>query len=142
MWMRSQCRTGVAYNLASLNGVPSILVERGQLSEFPREQIDRDKKDVINVMKMLGMLDGSHEEYTKKRLVEFELFSPASGCWYPRLHAGDDFNKGDILGTIKDYFGNTVCDITAPNDGMIIHQCASLNILKDGPMISYGVQHS
>ena len=34
--VRSHCRTGGAYNLASLHGVPSVLIERGQLSLFSR----------------------------------------------------------------------------------------------------------
>ena len=44
--MRSHCRTGGAYNLASLHGVPSVLIERGQLSLFSREEIEADKADV------------------------------------------------------------------------------------------------
>ena len=27
----------------------------------------------------------------------------------------------------------------APADGILLYQCSSLNIIKDGPMISYGV---
>ena len=138
-YVRSRCKTEGAYNTASMSGIPSILIERGQLSQFPREEIDADKADVINIMKLLGMLDGDHKEYDKTRLVEYELFSPASGCWYPELHAGDRFTSGQLLGTIRDYFGEDIEEIRATEDGIIIHQCASLNIVKDGPMISYGV---
>ena len=136
--VRSRCKTGGAYNIASVNGIPSVLIERGQLSMYPREEIDSDKSDVINIMKYLGMLSGSHETYTKTPLTEHELFSPATGCWYPEFHAGDTFFEGEKLGTIRDYFGKIIHEITATETGIIIHQCASLNILKDGPMISYG----
>ncbi|MBQ6372247.1 MAG: succinylglutamate desuccinylase/aspartoacylase family protein [Oscillospiraceae bacterium] len=135
----SSCKTGGAYNLASMHGIPSILIERGQLSLFPREQIDEDKNDVVNIMRMLGMLDGSAEKFNKTGLEENELFSPASGCWYPELHAGDSFRRGDPLGTIRDYFGNTLHVVFAEYDGIILHQCASLNIVANGPMLSYGV---
>ena len=138
-YVRSRCRTGGAYNLASVSGVPSILIERGQLSQFPREEIDADKADVLNIMRMLGILDGEHTFFEKTRLAEFEMHSPASGCWYPALCAGDCFVAGDLLGTIKDYFGRTLHEITAPEDGIIIYQCASLNIVEGGSMISYGV---
>ena len=136
--VRSRCKTGGAYNIASVNGIPSVLIERGQLSMYPREEIDSDKSDVINIMKYLGMLSGSHETYTKTPLTEHELFSPATGCWYPEFHAGDTFFEDEKLGTIRDYFGKIIHEITATETGIIIHQCASLNILKDGPMISYG----
>lgn len=137
-YVRSRCRTGGAYNTASVSGIPSILIERGQLSLFPREQVEADKKDVLNVMRSLGMISGDAVTFEKKRLIEYELFSPASGCWYPEKHAGDRFRKGELLGTLKDYFGRELYTLTAPDDGIIIHQCASLNILKDGAMMSYG----
>ena len=136
--VRSGCKTGGAYNIAAVNGIPSVLIERGQMSLYPREEIDSDKSDVINIMKYLGMLDGTHATYAKVDLAEHELFSPATGCWYPEFHAGDTFFEGEKLGTIRDYFGKIIHEITATETGIIIHQCASLNILKDGPMISYG----
>ena len=65
--------------------------------------------------------------------------APETGCWYPACHAGDFFRKGEILGEIRDYFGNTVYSCKALADGMILYQTASLAVLKDGPMTAYGV---
>ena len=136
--VRSRCKTGGAYNLASVNGIPSILIERGQLSLFPRHQIEADKEDVRNIMRSLGMLPGNPRTYPKQQLTETELSAPAGGCWYPELHAGNCFSAGDLLGTIRDYFGQTICCVRAPENGFLLHQCASLNIIEDGPMLSYG----
>ena len=138
--VRSQCRTGGAYNLASVNGIPSILIERGCLSLYTREEVDADKKDVKNIMRMLGMLEGKAGSYPKVGLSEHDYAAPSTGCWYPRLHAGDSFVKGSVLGEIRDYFGIVTDRITADEDGVILHQCASLNIIKGDPMIAYGVQ--
>ena len=137
--IRSRCRTGGAYNLAAVNGVPSILIERGCLSLFTREEVEADKRDVINIMKMLGMLDGGHECFEKAEMHEHDIDSPSTGCWYPRLHAGDSFVKGDVIGEIRDYFGNVTDEIVAHEDGVILHQVASLNIMEGDPMIAYGV---
>lgn len=139
-FVRSNCKTGGAYNLASMNGIPSILIERGQLSQLPRADIDADKRDILNVMRHIGILDGESIAYEKKGLTECELFSPATGLWYPRLHAGDRFAKGDALGTITDYFGRVLHEISAHEEGIILHQCASLNIIENGPMLSYGTE--
>ena len=137
--IRSRCRTGGAYNLAAVNGVPAILIERGCLSLFTREEVEADKKDVINIMKMLGMIKGEPETFEKAELYEHDIDSPSTGCWYPRLHAGDSFSKGDVIGEIRDYFGELTDEIVAREDGVILHQVASLNIMKDDPMIAYGV---
>jgi len=136
--VKSRCRTGGAYNLAAVNGVPSILIERGQLSQMPREQVERDKSDVLNVMKMLGIIEGEPVAHEKLMLRETEMFAPATGCWYPAKHAGDRLKRGERIGIIKDYFGDSILEITAPEDCVMLHQCASLNIIEGGPMISYG----
>ena len=137
--VRSACRTGGAYNLASMKGIPSVLIERGCLSLYTKEEVEADKHDVINIMRMLGMLKGEAKSFTKRELLERGYDSPSTGCWYPQLHAGDSFAKGDVLGEIRDYFGNVTDEIEADEDGIILHQCASLNIIKGDPMIAYGV---
>ncbi len=137
--VRSRCRTGGAYNLASVNGIPSVLIERGQLSLFSREEIEADKADVINILKSLGCISGEYKSYPKQELTEYDIEAPSTGCWYPSLEVGASFTKGDKLGEIRDYFGHTLHDVTADQDGVLLYQCASLNIIENGPMIAYGV---
>ncbi len=54
--VRSRCRTGGAYNLASIRGIPSVLIERGQLSLSSREEIEADKADVRNILRPVGFV--------------------------------------------------------------------------------------
>ena len=137
--VRSRCRTGGAYNLASVHGVPSVLIERGQLSLFSREEIEADKADVRNILRCLGVLDGEAIHHPKTQLWEYNDDAPCSGCWYPEKQPGDSFRKGEKLGEIRDYFGNVLFTEIAPQDGVLLYQTASLNIIEKGPMVSYGV---
>jgi predicted deacylase len=137
--VRSRCRTGGAYNLASVHGIPSVLIERGQLSLFSREEIEADKADVRNILRCLGVLDGDWTAYPKQELLEYNDDAPCTGCWYPERKPGDRFSKGEKLGEIRDYFGRSLFTETAPTDGVLLYQCASLNIIEKGPMVSYGV---
>lgn len=137
----SACRTGGAYNLASMSGIPSILIERGQLSLYHREEIDADKEDVRNILRHLSVLDGQARTYPKQVLRELGEDAPFTGCWYPARQTGDAFEKGEVLGEIRDYFGRTLYTCTAPRDGILIHQCSHLNIIQGGPMITYGVPY-
>ena len=137
--VRSHCRTGGAYNLASLYGVPSVLIERGQLSLFSREEIEADKADVRNILRRLGVLDGDWTRYPKQELLEHNDDAPCTGCWYPEKKPGDRFRKGEKLGEIRDYFGKSLFTELAPADGVLLYQTASLNIIEKGPMVSYGV---
>ena len=137
--VRSRCRTGGAYNLASIHGIPSILIERGQLSLFSREEIEADKADVRGILRCLGVLPGKWMEYPKQELSEYNDDAPCTGCWYPEKKPGDRFQKGEKLGEIRDYFGRSLFTEYAPVDGVLLYQCASLNIIEKGPMVSYGV---
>ena len=137
--VRSRCRTGGAYNLASIHGVPSVLIERGQLSLFSREEIEADKADVRNILRLLGVLEGEWRVYQKQELLEYNDDAPCTGCWYPEKKPGDWFKKGEKLGEIRDYFGRSLYTEVAPEDGVLLYQCASLNIIEKGPMVSYGV---
>ena len=138
-YVRSRCRTGGAYNLASVHGIPSVLIERGQLGLFSREEIEADKADVRNILRCLGVMPGEAICYPKTQLLEYSDDAPFTGCWYPEKHPGDFFRKGDKLGEIRDYFGRSLFTEFAPRDGVLLHQCASLNILEKGPMVTYGV---
>ena len=140
--VRSHCRTGGAYNLASLHGVPSVLIERGQLSLFSREEIEADKADVRSILRRLGVLDGDWTRYPKQELLEYNDDAPCTGCWYPEKKPGDCFRKGEKLGEIRDYFGKSLFTELAPVDGVLLYQTASLNIIEKGPMVSYGVPRS
>lgn len=86
--VRSRCRTGGAYNLASVHGIPSVLIERGQLSLFSREEIEADKADVRNILRRLGVLAGDWMRYPKQELSETLLEASCTGCWYPEKSPG------------------------------------------------------
>ena len=142
--VESQCTTKGAYNYASASGIPSVLIERGGLGVWSRENVDLDKGDVRRILAFLGILKETPGEDTLagEQLVLRQVIyehAPETGCWYPAFHAGDLFRKGELLGEIRDYFGNTVYRCRARTDGVILYQTASLAVLKDGPMTAYGV---
>lgn len=138
--VRSKCRTGGAYNIASLCGIPSILIERGQLSLLSRQEIDMDKADIYNILRRIGVLSGMYTVYPKQELLENSEDAPYTGCWYPNVKVGETFQKGQKLGEIRDYFGRILFTAIARNDGILLHQCSSLNIIENGPMVTYGMQ--
>jgi predicted deacylase len=94
---------------------------------------------VRNILRCLGVLDGDWTAYPKQELLEYNDDAPCTGCWYPERKPGDRFSKGEKLGEIRDYFGRSLFTETAPTDGVLLYQCASLNIIEKGPMVSYGV---
>ena len=109
--VRSTTATGGAYNYASSLGIPSILIERGGHSYWTWEEVEQDK-----------------------RVYEY---APYTGCWYPSKKPGEYFFKGEELGELRDYYGNLLYTSIATENGVVLYQTASLNIIEDGPMIAY-----
>lgn len=66
-YVKSTSTTEGAYNTASMAGIPSVLIGRGQLSLCPDEEVLADKGDVYNILKFLGVLEGEYKTYQKNR---------------------------------------------------------------------------
>lgn len=142
--VESQCTTGGAYNYANAIGIPSVLIERGGQGIWRRHEVDLDKADVRRILAHLRVLteESQAEEPVEEQLVFKDTVyenAPLGGCWYPAFQPGDRFQKGDVLGEIRDYFGKTTHICRAQANGMLLYQVSSLTILKDGPMVAYGV---
>ena len=138
----SPSNTGGAYNYAGQLGIPSILLERGGNSTWCRSLVEEDKHDVKNMLRYLGILEGNaHRHSTVPKQVSPVVYedAPVSGCWYPVFQPGETFKEGDVLGEIKDYFGNLLYTCRAKNGGIILYETISLCIMKDTPMVAYGV---
>ena len=124
----------MAKNKVSLRGKHILGLE-----DFSREEIEADKADVRNILRCLSVLEGEWMSFPKQELSEYNDDAPCTGCWYPERKPGDWFRKGEKLGEIRDYFGRSLFTEVAPEDGVLLYQCASLNIIEKGPMVSYGV---
>lgn len=140
----SKVSSGGAYNYAGSIGVPGILIERGCLGLWTREEVEADKKDVRNILRYLGVLNDEMEtQIHHPKELENIIYADSSftGCWYPSKKAGQHINKGEILGEIRDYFGKTLYTYTAKMDGVLLYQAKSLNIIKNDIMVAYGSIH-
>lgn len=139
--VKSQCGSGGAYNRAGAIGLPGILIERGCMGKWSKEEVEEYKTDVSNVLKEVKVLPGEKvNRNNNTKVITNTIYENSiyTGCWYANYKVGDMVSKGDELGVVKDYFGNILHTCIAKLDGVILYQVASLSILKDGPMITYG----
>ena len=135
----SQKDTAGAYNYAGKKGIPAILLERGHLGVWSKEEVEKDKKDVNNILAGLGFISNPFEQPQNKDVLIDVVYKNAdySGCFYRQKKAGEKFAKGELLGEIKDYFGENLKSYYAEFNGVILYQTASLTVIKDGPMLAY-----
>lgn len=139
--VRSECRTGGAYNVASVHKLPSILLERGNQGCWSEEEVNADKKDIINILRYIRMQDEEPVRYRPE--YEFTrvcyINAPKAGCWYPVKKVGESVRKNELIGEIKGYQGELKAAVFADSAGIILYQTTALNVVENGSVAAYGV---
>ncbi|MCD8019867.1 MAG: succinylglutamate desuccinylase/aspartoacylase family protein [Clostridiales bacterium] len=139
-YIKSNGSTG-AYNYAGIIGVPSVLLERGGKGIWTSEEVQASQKDVRNILRCLGVLTTPKEmQYRIPNYMSHAhyLDSHSEGCWFPARDAGDTVMKGELIGYLKDYFGNIIEEIRMDEDGVILYQTISYSVPKGSPLVAYG----
>lgn len=137
--VKSLATTG-AYNYAGMMGRPSLLIERGQGGRWSKKEVEMNLKDIENILKYVGTLEGEITHYEKEpinldNLVYYQI--NASGLWYTNLKPGDKIKKNDELGYVTDYFGNIVQRCISEDDGEVLYLTKTLWASKDTEVITY-----
>ena len=138
--VKSSATTGM-YNYSTIVGTPSILIEQGGRGLWSREEVDHYKKNVTNVLKHLNVLAGEPVMPAKKgHLITKAEYLDANfdGCWYPMVDLEEQVKQGQLLGVIRDVFGNVLEEVRAEYDAMILFTAVSLAIAKGEAIITYG----
>lgn len=143
-YVQSESGDGGAYNWAGSLGIPSVLLERGRMGQWDDHEVRDTCRDVRNILKRIGVI--SQEKFGRilqrtipRRLDHVHYINAhVEGCWFPEKKAGDVAQAGERLGLIRDYLGNVIEEIRAPEDVIIIYQTVSYSLPKDTPLITYG----
>lgn len=137
----SNVSMGGCYNYAASLGIPSILMERGQMGGWTQEESHSTRRDVRNILCHLGIYQGEKDYRNYYPLEVKDLCYQAAneqGFWYPCKKPGDMIRQGDILGVIKDYEGEILEVCKAEYGGVILYQTGSLQVQESGSVIAYG----
>lgn len=137
--VKSSAQTG-AYNSAAIQGVPSMLIERGGNGLWSQEEVKDYKKDVLSILGYLEVIEYSYNKNLNQQEITIAKYisSEINGFWYPTYKAGEKFKAGELLGEVKDCFGNLITSYSAEFDGVILYGVFSLAIRKGEEILAYG----
>lgn len=138
--VRSSATTG-AYNSAAIRGIPSLLIERGCCGLCKQKDVLSYKKDIVNALIKLGLLEGELPSIEKspKEIREVEyLATKHTGCWIPFVKSGELLVKGQVLGVVKDYFGNVIDTYYSEFNSVVLYCTVAFSVIKDDSLVTYG----
>ena len=146
--VKSNVASGGSYNYAASQGISvqesggeSGLIERGGMGDWTYEEVRSTRRDVRNILCHLGIYQGLKDFRTYYPLDVADICyqdAEENGLWYPFKKVGDMIQEGDILGEVRDYEGNVKEISVAEFDGVLLYQCGTLQVLGNGPMVTYG----
>lgn len=126
------------YSWANQNKIPSLLLERGSLGRWTRQEVDLVKRNILEIMAGLGMVE--YEESIGPIEIKEASYIEArsTGYWYPQLEINQPFKKGQVLGILEDENSKPIQEVKSNYDGIILYQTLSLGVKRDDPLIAYG----
>jgi predicted deacylase len=123
-------------NTAHVRGKPSITTEAGGVGVPTESAVALNVQGALGVMRHLEMLPGRRALVERPYWIEpsVVLTSPSTGTWHPAVEADEHVAKGTLIGRLTDYFGETIAEVQAPIDGIVLYIVVSPAMVTGEPI--------
>ena len=112
--------------------------EAGGSGRCQSDIVDMVVKGVNNVMKHLGMIQGSPDIPKKAKVYRpYHIYSRRGGFFISDVRAGDMVKKDQTIGVIKNLYGDVLEEIVVPDPG-VIHMVTSPAIYEGDALFEIG----
>lgn len=116
----------------------TVGTEAGGMGRCQSDIVDKVVRGVVNAMKHLNMLEGMPEIPPAAKVFNpYHLYAKRGGFFISNVRAGSLVSEGDVIGVIKNLFGETLEEIVVPTDG-IVHMVTSPAIYEGDVVYEIG----
>jgi hypothetical protein len=133
--------SGGTVGVAAARGIPTILAEAGGLGQLDDVNVALLSRGLRNVLRFMRVLPGDLEPVPPARyLPHFAwLRSEHRGCWYPAVRVGQRVAADDVIGVVRDYWGEPIVEVKSPAEGIVLFIVMSLAINPADPLVAIGI---
>ena len=121
--------------------MPSLLPEVSGNGLWGEETVGRMTAGISRVMHHLAMIPEPVEPASQATPAFVTMWVPAAPCgglWYPARDLSENVAAGEILGEIRDVFGNNLATIRSEKDGFILYRLTSLSVNQGEALLGVG----
>jgi len=131
---------GASYAAAAALMIPAIIAEVGQQGIYEQESVARHLRGLHNVLVHLKMRPGAEERLVTPQVLNrfVWMYTSRSVTYHPRVHVGEEVEKGQLVAELRDEFGETVEALHAPATGRVLFLVTSLAVRKGDPLLAIG----
>jgi len=133
--------TGMTSTAAAARGIPAVIAESGGIGQLEERAVSQLTEGVRNVLRHLDMLPGAPEPPPRPiRHVSGNVWLRCAdqGWWEAAVRAGDEVSADDVLGRVRDLWGDVHEVVTAPADGVVLFLTTSAAVEADGLLLGLG----
>ena len=127
--------TGTGSGEAMKGGRPGLTLEGGGMGISERRYVDVHKYGLRNALRYLGIADGDPVWWGGEsvKLDHGVLMKTTKGGVYePAVSVGQWIEKGEVFARVRDYAGNVIEEITAPEGGTVLDMIIAQGIKPGG----------
>ena len=136
---------GMTSGAAAHAGIPAIIAEAGGCGRLEEAAVVMLADGVRNALRHLGMLPGPVKppRADMRTVGSFVwLRCKGGGFWEAEVRAGDAVSEGEIIGRVRNLFGDVVEEIRAPREGVVLFLTTSAAVADDGLLLGLGADLS
>lgn len=129
---------GSTCGAAAAAGVPAVLAEVGGQGVWTEDEVRAHMESTMRVLRHLGALQGEVPPAEGQRVYDTFAWmrAEASGLFHPTVDVGDQVAQGQLVGSIVDYFGETLQELQAVTDGEVGFLVTSLAMNEGDPILA------
>ena len=134
---------GMTCVAAAEAGIPAIIAEAGGCGLLEEAAVQMLVDGVGNVLRLLGMLPGEPAPPARaQRHVGGNVWLRCEheGWWDAAVGPGDEFAAGDLLGSVRDLWGDELEVIRAPAPGVVLFVTSSPAVAANGLLLGLGTE--
>jgi len=132
---------GLTTSAAAAAGIPGVIAEAGGRGLLEESAVQLLVAGVRNVLRHVEMLPGEPDPPPagQRRVRSFIwLRSTHEGWWASAVESGEEVTEGQLLGRVRNLWGDVLEEITAARDGVILFITTSPAVGADGLLLGLG----
>lgn len=133
-----------SYSTASDAGIPSLVMNAGQIDENIEDYMEIHLRGLINILTYLKCVEDNLIEHNNYRYYKAPVHVRAKneGLFYSNYKVGEEVKEGKIIGRIEDIFGNDLEELISPATGKVLLVNAGIPVKENSLVLEIIVKNN
>jgi uncharacterized protein len=125
------------------DGRLALMSEAGSNAVVDEEAVAFHIEGVLRIAEQLGIIAAGSARLQRLRIACKDYLwvsAPSDGQFYAEVEPAERVNRGQRLGTMRDFFGNTISEIAAPKTGIILWRMTHPTLRRGSAVLAIAIE--